>query len=118
MSTAIYARVSTTAQAHSQSCEQQLARLSAHCEARGWSVSPQHVFRDDGFSGSQLARPGLDQLRGRVRLGEVGRLLIACTPQDRTSSQAPPAAEVCRHARERHKPWQRLAAYRTDRRSP
>jgi len=76
MSTAIYVRVSTRAQANSQTIEQQLTRLLAHSEANGWQVASDDIFRDDGFSGSQLTRPGLDQLRDRVRLAEVARVLI------------------------------------------
>ena len=76
MTTAIYVRVSTRAQANSQTIEQQLTRLLGHSEANAWQVSSEHIFRDDGFSGSQLARPGLDQLRDCVRLAEVERVLI------------------------------------------
>jgi site-specific DNA recombinase len=76
MNTAIYVRVSTKAQAHSQTIEQQLSRLLAHSGSNKWPVCQEHLFRDDGFSGSQLARPGLDQLRNQVRHGAITRVLI------------------------------------------
>lgn len=60
---AIYARVSTGLQAQLQSSAQQLERLRAHVQAHqadGWTLDERHVFRDDGYSGAMLARPGLD----------------------------------------------------------
>jgi len=32
-------------------------------EQQGWTLSEQHIYRDDGFSGASLNRPGLDRLR-------------------------------------------------------
>lgn len=76
MSLAIYARVSTQRQAQAQTIEQQLERLRAHIRSQGWDLAPEHVFRDDGYSGASLNRPGLDRLRDAVRAGEVDRALI------------------------------------------
>jgi site-specific DNA recombinase len=76
MSLAIYVRVSTQRQAQSQTIEQQLQRLLSHVKEEGASLLPENIYRDDGFSGSSLSRPGLDQLRDKVRRGEVDRLLI------------------------------------------
>lgn len=58
MRVALYARVSTTRQAQAQTIEQQLNRLMAHVEQQGWKVEEQQTFRDDGFSGASLNRPG------------------------------------------------------------
>lgn len=63
MRAAVYARVSTTRQAQAQGIEQQLDRLRAAVAERGWELDGQHVYRDDGFSGARLGRPGLDRLR-------------------------------------------------------
>jgi site-specific DNA recombinase len=60
MRAAIYARVSTANQTQAQTIEQQLARLRAHVQEQGWTLAPEHVFRDDGRSGADLNRPGLD----------------------------------------------------------
>ena len=76
MSLAIYVRVSTQRQAQTQTIEQQLERLRAHLRSQGWELAPEHVFRDDGYSGASLNRPGLDRLRDAVRAAEVDRVLI------------------------------------------
>ena len=39
-------------------------------------LDPAHVFRDDGYSGAMLARPGLDRLRDAVKGREVDRVLV------------------------------------------
>jgi site-specific DNA recombinase len=76
MQVAIYARVSTSRQSQAQTIEQQLDRLSAHVQAQGWELSAHHIFRDDGYSGATLRRPGLDGLRDLVAAGAVERVLI------------------------------------------
>ena len=76
MRVAIYVRVSTTRQAQQQTIEQQRERLVAHVEAQGWGLREEHVFRDDGYSGSVLARPGLDRLRDAARNRELDRVLV------------------------------------------
>jgi hypothetical protein len=63
----VYARVSTSRQIVAQSIDQQLERPQAHVAAHigeGWDLREEHVFRDDGYSGARLQRPGLDRLRG------------------------------------------------------
>src|SRR3954449_9595672 len=69
MRAAIYARVSTERQERQQTIESQLAALRAWAE--GHQLSDRHVFRDEGYSGARLDRPGLDALRDAVRDGEV-----------------------------------------------
>jgi site-specific DNA recombinase len=76
MRVAIYARVSTQRQALAQTIEQQLDRLLAEVATQGWSLAEQHIFRDDGYSGASLHRPGLDRLREVVAAGEVDRVLL------------------------------------------
>ena len=79
MRVAIYGRVSTSHQVDHQTIEQQLERLTAHVHghaAEGWALDPAHVFRDDGYSGAALARPGLDRLRDAVKGREVDRVLV------------------------------------------
>ena len=44
--------------------------------AEGWTLDPAHVFRDDGYSGAALARPGLDRLRDAIKGREVDRVLV------------------------------------------
>jgi site-specific DNA recombinase len=76
MSLAIYVRVSTQRQAQSQTIEQQLQRVVSYIEERGWSLPPENIYKDDGYSGSKLSRPGLDQLRDQVQRGEIDWLLM------------------------------------------
>ncbi len=76
MRVAIYVRVSTTRQAQQQTIEQQRERLVAHVAAQGWSLREEHIFRDDGYSGSVLARPGLDRLRDAARTRELDRVVV------------------------------------------
>ena len=66
MRAAIYARVSTERQERQQSIDSQLAGLRRWAEAEGHALAEAHVFRDDGYSGSRLDRPGLDGLRDAV----------------------------------------------------
>jgi site-specific DNA recombinase len=60
MRVAIYARVSTLRQAQDQTIEQQLERLMSYVSQQGWDLPEQNIFRDDGYSGASLNRPGLD----------------------------------------------------------
>ena len=70
MRTGVYARVSTSRQAQAQTIEQQLDRLRAAVTERGWALDDEHVYRDDGYSGASLGRPGLDRLRDHAALAE------------------------------------------------
>jgi site-specific DNA recombinase len=64
MRVALYVRVSTDRQQHAQTIEQQVTQLQSYVAAHaGWTVAEEHVFRDDGYSGARLDRPGLDALR-------------------------------------------------------
>ncbi|HEX6010914.1 MAG TPA: recombinase family protein, partial [Geminicoccaceae bacterium] len=76
MHVALYARVSTRRQAQAQTTDQQLERLRAHAEGQGWGVAPADVFRDDGYSGAGLKRPGLDRLRDAAASARLDRILI------------------------------------------
>src|SRR4051812_20149437 len=76
MKVAIYVRVSTNRQTQAQTIDQQLERLRRHLESRGESLAADHIFRDDGFSGANLNRPGLDRLRDRVKGGVLDRVLL------------------------------------------
>jgi site-specific DNA recombinase len=81
MRVAVYARVSTTRQAQAQTIAQQLDRLCAAVAGRGWVLGEQHVYRDDGYSGASLSRPGLDRLRDHAALAELD--VVVVTAPDR-----------------------------------
>ena len=76
MRLAIYVRVSTRQQAQTQSIEQQLERLQTHCTAQGWPWEESHIFRDDGYSGASLRRPGLDKLRDHIAMTSFDKVLL------------------------------------------
>lgn len=77
MTVALYVRVSTRRQTHTQTIEQQLERLRTRVqECSTLQPTACAVFRDDGYSGTTLRRPGLDALRDAVASGDVERILI------------------------------------------
>jgi len=76
MKVALYTRVSTLRQQQSQTIEQQLERLQSYVMEQGWQLAAEHIFRDDGYSGAKLGRPGLERLREQAALGEFERVLI------------------------------------------
>lgn len=80
MRVALYVRVSTQRQAQQQNVEQQLDRLRAHLAAHaaqeGWEVGEDDIFRDDGYSGATLRRPGLDRLRDAVAARALDLVLV------------------------------------------
>ena len=76
MKIALYARVSTQRQQQAQTIDQQIERLQSHAAAQGWQVEEAHLFRDDGYSGTRLNRPGLDHLRDQASLAVFERVLI------------------------------------------
>ncbi len=76
MNTAMYVRVSTQRQAQTQTIEQQLSLLHEYSQKQGWEWNEEHIFRDDGYSGASLRRPGLDRLRDQVRNATFDRVLV------------------------------------------
>lgn len=66
MRRAVYVRVSGHRQVQTQTIEQQLERLQMHCQSQGWQWQEVQIFRDDGYSGASLKRPGLDRLRDQI----------------------------------------------------
>ena len=69
MEVALYARVSSSRQQQHQTIEQQLSRLHEYVATQPeWHLDDEHIYRDDGYSGATLKRPGLDRLRDRVAM--------------------------------------------------
>ena len=52
-----YVRVSTENQLENYSIDEQVERLKAYCQAKGWTLIK--VYTDGGFSGGNLNRPAL-----------------------------------------------------------
>jgi site-specific DNA recombinase len=76
MRVAVYVRVSTSRQVKLQTIEQQLERVRKHVREKGWELPDENVFRDDGYSGTTLKRPGLDALRDRARLRDLEVVVV------------------------------------------
>jgi site-specific DNA recombinase len=77
MKVAHYARVSTNRQMQSQSIEQQIERVQeAVTQHPEWELSAEHFYRDDGYSGAKLNRPGLDRLRDATSMAVFQLVLI------------------------------------------
>ncbi len=88
MTVALYARASTPHQAHTQTIEQQLERLRARageCAREQPPLEECLMFRDDGYSGATLRRPGLDAPRDAVGSARIERVLM--TAPDRLARQ-------------------------------
>jgi site-specific DNA recombinase len=69
MEVAFYVRVSTSRQQQQQTIDQPLRRLRAYMATHPeWQVADEHIYRDDGYSGATLNRPGLDRLRDRAAM--------------------------------------------------
>ncbi len=73
---ALYARVSSEAQAQEATIDSQVSMLRARIEADGYQVAAVFCFVDDGVSGTTLVRPGLERLRDQAAAGAVDRLYV------------------------------------------
>lgn len=81
MRAAIYVRVSTPRQAQAQTIEQQVIRLRTAMEERHWTLEEEHIYRDEGYSGATLNRPGLDALRDQAAVAAFE--VVVLTAPDR-----------------------------------
>ena len=70
VTTAIYARVSTT----DQNCDAQLKELREFVARRGWSIAQEFV--DNGFSGTKASRPALDALMKAAALRKFDAVCV------------------------------------------
>src|SRR5579875_3896040 len=75
---AIYARVSSEQQSEAKTIESQLSELRAQVKVLGFVLPLEHEFVDNGYSGSTLIRPALEQLRDVVAAGGIDRLYVYC----------------------------------------
>ena len=73
---AIYARVSSEQQAEAGTMASQLAALQQRVAQDGYHLTEELTFVDEGYSGSTLIRPGLEQLRDVAVLHGLDRLYV------------------------------------------
>ena len=73
---AIYARVSSERQKEEQTIGSQTAALKEHAQAHGFSVLPEWIFQDEGYSGATLHRAGLERMRDLAAEGQIEAILV------------------------------------------
>lgn len=76
MQVAIYARVSTVTQQQEGTIASQVHLLKNHITQQNWTLLPEHEFLDEGVSGTQLDRPGLDRLRDAAQRAEFEGVVL------------------------------------------
>lgn len=74
MRVALYPRVSGHEQEDNYSIPEQIKRMKAYCEARGWIVYK--IYTDSGFTGSNLDRPGLQALIKDAERKNIDMVLV------------------------------------------
>nr|WP_265021493.1 recombinase family protein [Wolbachia endosymbiont (group A) of Icerya purchasi] len=72
----LYARVSSEKQAQKGTIESQIAELERRISEDEDKLLNEYRFIDNGYSGSDLERPGLDRLRDKVGKGEIDKIYI------------------------------------------
>ena len=75
---ALYARVSTEMQEKEQTIQSQLAAIAQYAEAHEFHTTPALTYLDEGFTGSRLDRPSLDELRDHAREGRFEVVVVLC----------------------------------------
>lgn len=73
---AIYSRVSSDNQREAKTIESQIESLLTYAQEQGYTVVENYIFKDDGYSGSVLVRPGLEKLRDLAAEGQIEIVLI------------------------------------------
>ena len=73
---AIYARVSSDRQKEENTIASQTAALVMFAREKDFSVPDEWIFEDEGYSGADLARPGLERVRDLAADGQIQAVLI------------------------------------------
>jgi site-specific DNA recombinase len=89
---AIYIRWSTDDQGTGTTLDVQRDSCLNYARSQGWSVSPDQVYVDDGYSGATLDRPALTRLRQQVADGEIDCVIVMKT--DRLSRNIVDAVQL------------------------
>ena len=75
---ALYTRVSTEMQEKERTIRSQLAAVTRYAEDQGFHTTPALTYTDEGYSGSHLDRPALDELRDHAREGRFDVVVVLC----------------------------------------
>jgi len=73
---AIYARVSSDRQKQEHTISSQTAALIEYAKEHNYTIPEEWIFQDEGYSGGNLVRPGLERLRDLAAEGQIEALLI------------------------------------------
>ena len=73
---AIYTRVSSDQQKENKTIESQVEALLAFAAEKGCVVCEEYIFKDEGYSGAVLVRPGLEKIRDLSAEGRIEAVLI------------------------------------------
>ena len=73
---AIYARVSSAQQKQEHTIASQTAALIKYAEENGYHVPREWILEDEGFSGANLQRPGLERVRDLAAEGQLEAVLV------------------------------------------
>jgi len=73
---AIYTRVSSNQQKENKTIESQVDALIGFAEKKRYVVPEEYIFKDEGYSGAVLVRPGLEKLRDLSAEGQIQSVLV------------------------------------------
>ncbi|MBK8500926.1 MAG: recombinase family protein [Saprospiraceae bacterium] len=73
---AIYTRVSSDQQKENKTIGSQVDELLNFAKEQGYVVPDEYVFKDEGYSGAILVRPGLEKVRDLSAEGQIDAVLI------------------------------------------
>src|SRR6266496_989735 len=73
---AIYTRVSSDQQKENRTIDSQVDELLHFAEEQGCVVPEEYIFKDEGYSGAILVRPGLEKVRDLSAEGQIQAVLI------------------------------------------
>jgi DNA invertase Pin-like site-specific DNA recombinase len=73
---AIYARVSSERQKEEQTIQSQTETLLDYAHHERYVVPQEWIFEDEGYSGSNLMRPGLERIRDLAAEGQLETILV------------------------------------------
>src|SRR2546428_5232856 len=76
MPAGICARVPSDRQKENHTIASQPAAIIEYAQKNGYSVPPEWVFQDEGYSGAILVRPGLEALRDLAAEGQIVAALV------------------------------------------
>jgi len=73
---AIYTRVSSDQQKENKTIESQIEALLSFATEKGYVVPKEYIFKDEGYSGAMLVRPGLERVRDLSAEGQLQAVLV------------------------------------------